>query len=135
MDNIQKTYLAETARWQKVLGIILAICTGLMALFGIILFFVGNKIPDNELLGDFYGPGMGTFYLLFAVLYFFYTRFLLRSAKYLKAYVANEEEADLTEGLKNNKSFFKFSGILTLVCLGFVVLALIGVVIAGVALS
>ena len=41
MDSIQKTYLVEMAKWQKVIGILMAIGTAFMAVAGLILIFFG----------------------------------------------------------------------------------------------
>jgi len=134
MNEIQKSYLLETAKWQKFLGILMAVCTALLAAFGIAFIAFGNFLndPDLEGLGSFSGAVIGVFYLLLALLYVFFTRYLLRSAKYLKAWCASDAEEDLTEGLKNNKSYFKFSGILAIIGLGLIAIMLICVVIAAV---
>ena len=135
MNEIQKSYLLETAKWQKFLGILMAVCTALLAAFGIAFIAFGNFLndPDLESLGSFSGAVIGVLYLLLAVLYVFFTRYLLRSAKYLKAWCASDAEEDLTEGLKNNKSYFKFSGILAIIGLGLIALMLVCVAIAAVA--
>lgn len=133
MDNFQKSILSDTARWQKIIGIIMAVSTAFMVLGGIFLLCVGNRFGDesNAFLSQYLGAGMGIVYLLAAAMYFCFTRFLLRSAKFLKAYVASDDEADLTEGLKNNKYYFKFSGILALVSIGIILLVMIVAVIVG----
>ena len=135
MNEIQKSYLLETAKWQKFLGILMAVCTALLAAFGIAFIAFGNFLndPDLESLGSFSGAVIGVLYLLLALLYVFFTRYLLRSAKYLKAWCASDAEEDLTEGLKNNKSYFKFSGILAIIGLGLIALMLVCVAIAAVA--
>jgi hypothetical protein len=68
------------------------------------------------------------------VLYYFFARYLLRSAKYLKAWGLSEaeNESDLTEGLKNTKSYFKYSGILSLVSIGLVLVVIIVAAIAAI---
>ena len=135
MNEIQKSYLLETAKWQKFLGILMAVCTALLAACGIAFIAFGNFLndPDLEGLGNFGGAVVGVLYLLLALLYVFFTRYLLRSAKYLKAWCASDAEEDLTEGLKNNKSYFKLNGILTIIALIFVALAVVVGVIVGIA--
>lgn len=140
MDSVQKNYLAETARWQKLLGVVMMVCTVLIALLGI-LFIVGGSalgsalddLEDAALFGGIGGAAAGIVYLLMALLYYFFAHYLLQSAKYLKAYVASDDEADLTEGLKNNKSYFKLNGILTIIALILVALAVVVGVIVGLA--
>ena len=136
MNEIQKSYLLETAKWQKVIGILMAIGTGFIALAAILFIGLGAFAPDTIASADkpaAYFIIMGIIYIPLTVLYFFMTRYMLRSAKYLKAWCASDAEEDLTEGLKNNKSYFKFSGILAIVGIGLGVLLLICVAIAAVA--
>ena len=136
MNNTQRSYLVETAKWQKVIGILMAIGTGFIALAAILFIGLGAFAPDTIASADkpaAYFIIMGIIYIPLTVLYFFMTRYMLRSAKYLKAWCASDAEEDLTEGLKNNKSYFKFSGILAIVGIGLGVLLLICVAIAAVA--
>ena len=140
MNEIQKSYLLETAKWQKFLGIVIAVCTVLIAVVGIVLIILGIRsdpsdviVSQNPPVFSEVGAVGGIFYLLFAVLYYFFARYLLRSAKYLKAWGASDAEEDLTEGLKNGKSYFKLSGIVTIVGIVLAVLLLIGAAIAGIA--
>ncbi|MBQ6176853.1 MAG: hypothetical protein IJK29_06620 [Bacteroidales bacterium] len=130
MDSIQKTYLVEMAKWQKVIGILMAIGTAFMAVAGLILIFFGNALDlDDEALGNIGGITAGIVYLLAALLYFVFARFLLVSAKSLKAWGIGEAEEDLTNGLKNTKSFFKWNGILSLISIALAVLVIIVVVV------
>jgi hypothetical protein len=137
MNEIQKSYLLETAKWQKFLGVVMMVCVVLMAIGGIAIIatgsFFADQVDDNPLLAQFGMSGFGIMYLLMAVLYYFYARYLLRAAKGLKAWGVSEDEADLTFGLKNNKSYFKFSGILTIIAFAIVALALVAGVIAAIA--
>ena len=111
MNNIQKSCLAETGRWQKLLGVIMVICSVLFALLGaffIVMGFVTNGafLEDDGFLGPAMGAMLGGMYILISVLYYFFAIYLLRSGKAFKAYVESEADADLTEGLRNTKSFF-----------------------------
>jgi hypothetical protein len=137
MNEIQKSYLLETAKWQKFLGVVMMVCVVLMAIGGIAIIatgsFFADQVEDNPILAQFGMSGFGIMYLLMAVLYYFYARYLLRAAKGLKAWGVSEDEADLTFGLKNNKSYFKFSGILTIIALAIVAIALVAGVIAAIA--
>ena len=139
MDSLQKNYLVETARWQNLLGIFMMVFTVLMAVFGILFIVAGNALGGA--MGDMFGGELpsgvagvlaGVIYLLGAVLYFFFARYLLRSAKALKAYGVSDDEADLTEGLKNNKSYFKLSGILLIISLCLIALILVAAIIAAI---
>ena len=138
MNEIQKSYLLETAKWQKFLGVLMAIGTAILIGFGIALIFFGNQLDLDEFgdladLGSVGGVIMGVVYLLCGVLYLFFTMYLLRSANNLKAWGKSDDEEALTKGLKNNKSYFKLSGVLAIISLVIVGVAIIGVAIAAIA--
>ena len=137
MNNTQRSYLVETAKWQKVIGILMAIGTGFLALAAILFTGLGAFAPDTIASADkpaAYFIIMGIIYIPLTVLYFFMTRYMLRSAKYLKAWGTSEaeNESDLTEGLKNTKSYFKLSGIVALASIALVVLMLVVIAIVAV---
>ena len=139
MEPLQKTYLAETARWQKFLGVVMMVFTVLIALLGFFFIvagsFLGNAMGDvlgDGLPGGIAGAAVGIVYILGAVLYYFFASYLLRSAKALKAYGASDNETDLTEGLKNNMSYFKLSGILLAVTLCIIAIAVVIAIIGAI---
>lgn len=133
MNNIQKGFLVESARWQKLLGVVMMISSILIALLGIFFFVIGfvdgEDFMESEVLGKITGALLGIMYLLFAVLYYFFAVYLLRSAKAFKAWETSDDDASLTEGLRNTKSFFRLSGILTIIGLCAIGLMLVGVVV------
>ena len=50
MNEIQKSYLLETAKWQKFLGIVIAVCTVLIAVAGIILTIFGFSSEPSDIV-------------------------------------------------------------------------------------
>ena len=138
MNEIQKSYLLETAKWQKVVGILMAICTALLAVLGIVFICFGSVIGASSLegfeaFGGAAGAVAGVIYLLCALLYFFVTLYLLRSAKNLKAWGQSDDEEALTNGLKNTKSYFKLNGILAIISFVLVGIAIIVAAIVAIA--
>lgn len=136
MDNIQKRYLAESARWEKLLGVLMMICTVILALVGvffIVLGFVsGNELFDSDVLGKLGGAMLGILYLLLAVLYYFFAIYLLRAVKSIKAWEQSDDEAALTDGLKNTMSFFRLTGIVSIIGICSVGFAIVGVAVAAI---
>lgn len=136
MDKRQKYYLSETARWQKLLGVVLVVCTVFIALMGVVFivlgFISGDGVMDSDVLGKVTGALLGIFYFLLAVLYYYFAVYLLRSSKAIKAWEESDDEADLTEGLKNTESFFRLSGILAIAGICTVGFALVGAAIAAI---
>lgn len=133
MNNIQKNCLVESARWQKLMGVVMMVCTALVALLGVffivIMFIDGEDAFGGDVLGTVTGVALGVMYLLFSVLYYFFGIYLLRSAKALNAWEKSGDEADLTEGLRNTKSFFRLSGIFTIIAICALGFAIVGAVV------
>ena len=134
MNDLQKYYLTESARWQKLLGIFMAVCTGLLVLLGI--FFIiaaiaGLDIPgENADFGKFGLIAMGILYILIAFLYYFFTRYLLRAARGIKTWGESGDEAALTDGLRNNKNFYQMCGILSIISIALIAVTIIGVTVS-----
>ena len=140
MDSLQKSYLAETARWQNFLGVVMMVFTVLMILIGLFFIVAGGVLGDS--MGDIFGEDIpdgvagilaGVIYFLGGILYYFYASYLLRSAKALKAHSITDDEADLTEGLKNTKSYFKLSGVLLIISLCLIALLIVAGIVAAIA--
>ena len=134
MNDLQKYYLLESAKWQKLLGVLMWICTIFMVLLG--LFFIvagilGLDMGDESLMDSRAAVIIiGVVYILCSVLYYFFARYLCRSARGIKTWNVTGDETDLTDGLRNSKNYFQFSGILAIVGLALVGVCLIAVVIA-----
>ena len=136
MDNIQKRYLVESARWEKLLGVLMMICTVIIALVGvffIVLGFVsGDEVLGSDVLGKLGGAMLGILYLLLAVLYYFFAIYLLRAAKSIKAWDQSDDDAALTDGLKNTMSFFRLTGIVSIIGICSLGFAIVGVAVAAI---
>jgi hypothetical protein len=116
VDPQSNAYLGETARWAKFLAIVGFVMCGLIVLLGI---FFGTLFSS---FGDSMGMGMGGvgigaafMYILIALLWFFPCLFLYRFAVRTQVALRNNEQQNLTAGLANLKSYFKFVGILTII--------------------
>lgn len=139
MDDIQKDYLRVTARWQKFLGIVYLVSSGLLIIAGIIMVIAGavdsfdsdfSAFSSGSDFGSMIGAGVG--YTIAASLNIVMGLYLVRSAKSLQQWLSTSDDWDLTNGLENTKSFFKFNGIVTIVALGVVAVAMVVLIIAGV---
>lgn len=125
-------YLAQTAKWGKLLAIVGFIGIAFMVLMALLMgTAMSSMIGNNSGAGAAaaFGSGMVTIiYLLFALLYFFPVLYLYRfSAKMQEALHTSNEEA-LQHSFKNLKSLFKFLGILTIIMLVFWGLGMAGMV-------
>ena len=103
----------------------------LLGLFFIVAGILGLDMGDEALMDSRAAVIIiGVVYILCSVLYYFYARYLCRSARGIKTWNVTGDETDLTDGLRNSKNYFQFSGILAIVELALVGVCLIAVVIA-----
>jgi Family of unknown function (DUF5362) len=138
IDHESSSFLNETARWGKFLSIVGFVTCGLLAVAS---FFIGS-IMSRSALASYSADGAGAYgagfaagitavYLAIAVLYFFPCLYLYRFSVRLKAALNGNDQVQLNQALKNQKSLFKFIGILTIIVLAFYALALIVIVIGS----
>lgn len=136
-------YISSTCKWLKFLGIIMIISIAFLFLGGLGSIITGTVIGNISPImnSDYAGIGngisifIGIVYMISAVLCIFPTVFMLRAAKAGKAAVALHDNSKMVEFARNTKSYWKFSGIVTIVALAFVVLCILGGIVAGVAVA
>lgn len=119
-------YLRETSKWAKFLSIVGFVVSALTVLGG---FFAGSIVSALSAMGggEFggvaaLGAGMGVFfgiiYILVGLLYFFPSLYLYRFSEKTKIALSTMDSRQLAEAMKNQKSFFKFWGMLVAIMLG-----------------
>jgi len=118
-----KKNLLETAQWSKFIAIISYIGMALMLLFGLLMLI------GNHFLGSYFKTipmyVMGLIYLIMAVVYYFPTTYLYRFSTTIKQGVLSDDEAVLSDGFKNLKKLFRFTGILIIALLSLYALILL----------
>lgn len=72
-------------------------------------------------------------YLIIALLYFFLSLYLYRFSARTKAAIHGHDSAQLEDGFKSIKNYWKLTGIIVLITLAFYVLALLIALIGGAA--
>ena len=119
--------LSETRPWVKFLSIVGFVSVGLMALGGCVVFFVGVASGEPVAL-------LGLLYGLLGVLYYFPALFLYRYANGIRDFLGQRRQDQLDAALDAQKSFWRFTGILTLivVCI-YAVMLLVGLIVAAAA--
>jgi hypothetical protein len=111
--------IRTTGPWLRFFSIMAFIGVGFMLLAGSIML-VGGVVGatfGEELGGGFMLAGMSIFYYVFAVLYIIPAVYLFRAAGGVVQIKRGELQAGMEKALANQKSFWKFAGILTLVML------------------
>ncbi|MDR2964795.1 MAG: hypothetical protein LBU88_03365 [Treponema sp.] len=131
-------YLNEASPWLRFVGILGYIGAG-FTVFGGIIGALGMLAADSalDLSGGVFGAaGLGALFLLyipFGALLFLPAHFTYKFGQKIRNYRFTNSVNDLEEALKNNKSFWKFTGILYIISLALVPVLLIIMIIAGIA--
>jgi len=115
LSENSKVYLKTTAFWSKLLAIINFIGIGFMVLAGIFMAALSGTLANsgNIPFPAFYS-GIGLFYIALAVVLLFPTIYLFRFGKKAPLAVESNDSEILDESLKNMKSYWKFTGIMTI---------------------
>jgi len=139
-------FLKGASPWLRFLGILGFISAGLIALWGILFFALGTimgrvwtSVPGfesftdlNNTLGAAFGFLMGLAIIGIALLIFFPSLFTYRFGAKIRSYLRNGLDQDLEQAFKNNKSLWKYYGIICIIYLAFVPVALISSVIIAI---
>jgi hypothetical protein len=136
------TYLKGASPWLRFIGIVGFIGCGLMV-FGGILFLaliptmgsVWGTIPElgsfSNVFGAAFGGSMGVYFFICAIIGFFPSRFMYTFGSKIRSYLRTGAAGDLEDAFKNNKSLWKFAGIVVIISLAFIpVMTIVGIVIA-----
>jgi hypothetical protein len=130
--------LKKASPWIRFLGILGFIGSGFMALGGVaslVLFpIVGalwREIPGFGAHSNLAGISLGLYLIFFAVLYFFPAFYTYNFGTRLRAYLQSGAGQDLETAFKNNKSLWKFLGIIAIIGLAFILLIAVIGIIAG----
>ena len=125
-------YLNEASPWLRFIGILGYIGAGFTAVCGLIGAMLGSTL---DLPSDF-GAGFGAIFLLYipgALLIFLPAHFTFKFGQKIRNFKFTNSTEDLEEALKNNKSYWKFTGILYIISLALIPVMFIAMIIVGVA--
>lgn len=129
-------YLKGASPWLRFVGILGFISAGLAALSGLGSFaFVPLMGMMDDLTGVFgavFGGTMAVLSIAGAVLVFIPSLFLYRFGEKIRRYLRTGVDLDLEEAFRNNKSFWKFTGIVCIVYLAFIPVLIVGSIIVTV---
>jgi len=111
-------YLKEASPWMRFIGILGFIGCGLMC-FGGIIFAITTSVVSSmmEGLGNFPVWLLSLIYVAFGVLLYFPSRFTYNFGAKIRNYQLSNSDEDLELAFKNNKSLWKFYGILLIIYL------------------
>lgn len=135
IDDVGRQYLYQAARWARFLAIIGFIFIGLIVVMASFMGTVFSGFDQEGTgLGSFGGPLISVVYLIMAGIYLIPTIFLFLFGKKTMEALERKDQILLNEGLENQKSLFKFLGIITIIVLALYALGVLAaIIIAAVA--
>jgi len=126
-------YLNGASPWLQFIGILGYIGSGLLLVVGI-FGTIGLFVTSSRLeLGEFPFWIVTVIYIPLGVLFFFPAHFTYNFGRKIRSYRFSNSTEDLELAFKNNKSLWKFYGIICIIYLAFIPFILIITVIGGVA--
>ena len=135
-------YLRGASPWLRFIGILGFVFAGLTVLWGILssafiprMTRAWGGLPEFETFSGFFAAAIGGTTVVFTVglgaLMFFPSLFIYRFGERIRSYLRTGTEQELEQAFKNNKSFWKFSGILCIIYLAFIPLAIVAAIIVA----
>lgn len=109
-------HLRATKPWVRLISVIMFILTGLMCVGGLLMMLMPSA-PGMRGAG-FFGPVVGIIYILFSGLYLFPAYFLHQYASSINDLLRGGGDTAMENALGSQKSFWRFTGILTLIIIG-----------------
>jgi hypothetical protein len=136
MTETMLRYLRGASPWLRFIGVIGFIYCGILVLGGVVSFFsslftevIWRGVPGVEGYEDFlrifFGVFMGFYFIIFAALAFFPALFTYNFGARIRSYLQSGMDQDLEAALRNNKSLWKFVGVLVIISLAFIPVFLI----------
>ena len=126
-------YLYEASPWLRFIGILGYIGACLCFVSGVIMAISMSVFSGlfGE-LGEFPFWILGIIYIPMGLLLFFPARFTHEFGEKIRQFKFNNSSNELEEAFKNNKSLWKFYGILCIIYLAFIPVVFIGAIVVGV---
>ncbi|MDR2101415.1 MAG: hypothetical protein LBP43_02470 [Treponema sp.] len=123
-------YLRGASPWLRFIGVLGYIGCGLIIAAGLAIMIGARGIMGSlfsELSGpeEILGGGLGLFYIITGVIVFFPARFTYNFGAKIRTYLRTNAEQELELAFKNNKSLWKFNGILAIIYLAFIPVVLV----------
>jgi hypothetical protein len=135
MSENMLRYLKEASPWIRFVAILGFIGCGFIVLFGLIFAITGSLL-FSSLGGDFDDFPAWVFAITFipmGVLLFFPAYFTYNFGNKIRNYQFTNSTEDLELAFKNNKSLWKFYGILCIINLAFIPVNIIIAIVGGIA--
>jgi hypothetical protein len=125
-------YLKQTKPWVRFISILLFIGIGLLVLGGLVIMISAGAMSSggSSPFGAVPAALIGSIYAVLGLLYFFPALFLFRYADGIKKALTVDLVGGMEDALRNQKSFWRFLGILMLIILIVEVIAVVVLILA-----
>lgn len=137
LKGVTLLHLDEIRKWTRFMSILGFVAVGLLFLLGIVFLitFLTRPPMQADELGIFFGPWMGIFYVLFAVIYFFPVLYMYRfsiNAKRSLVQINSGESSNelMAKAIVYLKKHFRYVGIFTIIFLAVYLVVFVGIGIA-----
>ena len=132
-----KQYVHSTGRWYKFFAVISIIGCATMALSGLLFLVAGDFMSQalSESGYDFPGWTLGLFYIVTAALMIPAIIFMFRASNAARTAVALNSNEAAVRFMKYTKSYWKYSGILSITILSLCVVIFIVAFIVGISMA
>lgn len=118
------SYLISISKWMKFFFIMAIISVSLTMMAGLAIIASASIISDMPDIPDFPVAIVGVIYMAVGALNLVPAIYMNRISKAAERTVESDDNNAMLDFLKNNKSLWKFLGILTIVMIGFSILIL-----------
>ena len=118
--------LRQTKPWTMLISIVGFVYCGFMVILGVGSTFMLSMLGPNKSFPS--GILLGAVYIIMAVVYFFPAFYLFKFSSSLGRLVEGGGATELEQALLNQKSFWKFMGILVIVGIALSIIAIIAAI-------
>lgn len=130
IDTTIKNLLMEVAKWGKFISIVGFVFCGIIGLIALVIIFAGGAMfsklsPIGARLGGGFTEIIGVIYLVFALIYYFPSKYLYDFSAYVKQAILIDDQESLNYAFSRMKSLFRFWGILLIVMLSIYALMIV----------
>ena len=124
--------MASASKWVRFQVVLMSIAIACCLIAGIVMI-TAPRIDQIYYPGRPYGVSIltGILYILLSLIYLLPISYLLKNAKGLKQTSLTNDSEQFSVAMKNNKRYWKFLGILSIVLISICIIAVILVIIIG----
>ena len=126
--------LAGTKGWVRFMSVLMFVGAGFMLLVGLIMLVAGGSIAANAKAGALPAgvmTGFAIVYALMSLIYIYPALKLWKYASYIGALLISGSMMDLESALNQQRSFWKFLGIMVIALFALYIVAIIAMVALG----